>query len=432
MTSSKPGKTRLVNHFLINRQWYLVDLPGYGYAKMSATGKQKLEQVIRNYINLSQEMVMLFVLIDSRHDIGQIDMDFLIELGQSQIPFAIIFTKGDKLGPNALEAQIEKLSDGDNNAILAAEQKYAEHSKTKEAGTIYDNYGRRKAVLDNQHGKLLRELISLQASYKEGEYGTGEEVVFAYAQEYRTLSNHNLIEYEEKLNKAKEDCELEFRENFLARMRENIESAQDIFKNLNKALKNIYYGNDSYKFHYSAHSRKQGLYEMITSEVNMGGFTLFASEFEERYHSEMEDLFSKLTESDEHGDKILSEYTDYREYMDYDIEIVSKDGKSQYFSKIYGEKSGGETQTPYYVAIAASFAQMYSVGETIRIIMLDEAFDKMDDDRIENMMKFLRSQNFQIILATPPAKIETIGEYVDTVLVTYRNGYSSIVEEYDL
>jgi GTP-binding protein len=108
MTSSKPGKTRLVNHFLINRQWYLVDLPGYGYAKMSATGKQKLEQVIRNYINLSQEMVMLFVLIDSRHEIGQVDMDFLIELGQSQIPFAIIFTKGDKLGPNALAAQIEK------------------------------------------------------------------------------------------------------------------------------------------------------------------------------------------------------------------------------------------------------------------------------------------------------------------------------------
>ena len=108
MTSSKPGKTRLVNHFLINREWYLVDLPGYGYAKMSATGKQKLEQVIRNYINLSQEMVMLFVLIDSRHDNGQVDMDFLIELGQSQIPFAIIFTKGDKLGPNALAEQIEK------------------------------------------------------------------------------------------------------------------------------------------------------------------------------------------------------------------------------------------------------------------------------------------------------------------------------------
>ena len=108
MTSSKPGKTRLVNHFLINRQWYLVDLPGYGYAKMSATAKQKLEQVIRGYLNFSEEMVMLFVLIDSRHEIGKIDMDFMIELGQSQIPFAIIFTKGDKNGPNVLAAQIEK------------------------------------------------------------------------------------------------------------------------------------------------------------------------------------------------------------------------------------------------------------------------------------------------------------------------------------
>ena len=109
MTSSKPGKTRLVNHFLINRQWYLVDLPGYGYAKMSATGKQKLEQVIRNYINLSQEMVMLFVLIDCRHDLTKTDMDFLIELGQGRIPFAIIFTKGDKLGPNALQTQTDRI-----------------------------------------------------------------------------------------------------------------------------------------------------------------------------------------------------------------------------------------------------------------------------------------------------------------------------------
>ena len=108
-TSSTPGKTKLVNHFLINRSWYLVDLPGYGYAKMSATGRRQLEQVIRNYINLSPDLVMLFVLIDSRHDIGQVDMDFLCELGEGQIPFAIIFTKGDKLGPNALVAQTDRM-----------------------------------------------------------------------------------------------------------------------------------------------------------------------------------------------------------------------------------------------------------------------------------------------------------------------------------
>lgn len=107
-TSSTPGKTRLVNHYLINREWYLVDLPGYGYAKMSISGRQKLAQVIRNYLNFSGELHLLFVLIDSRHDIGKIDMDFLMELGNGGIPFAIIFTKADKLGANARAAQIEK------------------------------------------------------------------------------------------------------------------------------------------------------------------------------------------------------------------------------------------------------------------------------------------------------------------------------------
>lgn len=107
-TSSTPGKTKLVNHYLINRQWYLVDLPGYGYAKMSMSGRQKLAQVIRNYLNFSEELHLLFVLIDSRHDIGKTDMDFLMELGNGGIPFAIIFTKADKLGTNARAAQIEK------------------------------------------------------------------------------------------------------------------------------------------------------------------------------------------------------------------------------------------------------------------------------------------------------------------------------------
>lgn len=108
MTSSQPGKTRLVNHFLINNEWYLVDLPGYGYAKMSATDKKKLEDVIRNHLNFSEEMVLLFVLIDCRHDIMKTDMDFLDELGTSDIPFSIIFTKGDKLGPVARARQIER------------------------------------------------------------------------------------------------------------------------------------------------------------------------------------------------------------------------------------------------------------------------------------------------------------------------------------
>ncbi|MGN0188682.1 MAG: ribosome biogenesis GTP-binding protein YihA/YsxC [Candidatus Cryptobacteroides sp.] len=109
MTSSTPGKTRLVNHFLINGEWYLVDLPGYGYAKISANGRHKLEQVIRNYLNFSEQMQLLFVLIDCRHDLVRTDMEFLDELGTGDIPFAIIFTKADKLGPEARLRQTERI-----------------------------------------------------------------------------------------------------------------------------------------------------------------------------------------------------------------------------------------------------------------------------------------------------------------------------------
>ena len=105
--SSTPGKTSNINFFEAD-DVHFVDLPGYGYAKASASERQKIQQVINNYINLSPDLVNLFVLIDSRHDIGKIDLDFLMELGERRIPFAIIFTKGDKQGVNVLAAQIEK------------------------------------------------------------------------------------------------------------------------------------------------------------------------------------------------------------------------------------------------------------------------------------------------------------------------------------
>ncbi|MBR5431399.1 MAG: YihA family ribosome biogenesis GTP-binding protein [Bacteroidales bacterium] len=108
LTSATPGKTKVVNHFLVNDKWYLVDLPGYGYAKMSNKGREELTAVISDYILNSQEMVMLFVLVDSRYEITARDLDFISNLGQNRIPFGIVFTKCDKMGPNALKAVIEK------------------------------------------------------------------------------------------------------------------------------------------------------------------------------------------------------------------------------------------------------------------------------------------------------------------------------------
>ena len=97
MTSSTPGKTLLINHFLINKKWYLVDLPGYGYALRGKKVQQQLKNIIESYILKREQLTNLFVLIDSRHEPQKNDMDFVRWLGKSGIPFAIIFTKADKL-----------------------------------------------------------------------------------------------------------------------------------------------------------------------------------------------------------------------------------------------------------------------------------------------------------------------------------------------
>ncbi|MBS7246309.1 MAG: ribosome biogenesis GTP-binding protein YihA/YsxC [Bacteroidales bacterium] len=108
MTSQTPGKTKVVNHFLVNDSWYLVDLPGYGFAKLGQKARDEIQAVVRDYVFNSEELVLLFVLIDSRHDLGAADLDFITDLGENGIPFSIIYTKCDKQGPNVLKAQIER------------------------------------------------------------------------------------------------------------------------------------------------------------------------------------------------------------------------------------------------------------------------------------------------------------------------------------
>lgn len=106
-TSQKPGKTLLINHFLINDEWYLVDLPGYGFAQTGLKQREALRRMIERYCLLREEMVCLFVLVDCRHEPQKIDLEFMAWLGENGVPFAIVFTKGDKLGKVRLKENVE-------------------------------------------------------------------------------------------------------------------------------------------------------------------------------------------------------------------------------------------------------------------------------------------------------------------------------------
>ena len=107
MTSQKPGKTQLINHFIINDAWYLVDLPGYGYARLSKDSRDSLRRMIEDYVLERKELVLLFVLLDCRHEPQKIDLEFIQWLGEEGVPFALVFTKADKLSKGRLAANVE-------------------------------------------------------------------------------------------------------------------------------------------------------------------------------------------------------------------------------------------------------------------------------------------------------------------------------------
>ncbi len=329
---------------------------------------------------------------------------------------------------------LEEKLDSDGIVYQEALEKYNLNRKTKTAKRIAENFAPQRSQFENEKTNLVDHMKELQYRYNTDftqDFIVGISGMAEYREAAVKLRSVEMIRYEEKLRQAKDDCEQIFKSDFLSKMKELIENAKIEFRNLNKALDSIYYGDDSYHFKIGFDKKKEGLYRMITSENNQEGINLWTTAFEEQYKEEMAELFDKLMTKDDSGQKIVEEYTDYRSYLDYDIEIRKKDGSVQRFSDIYGEKSGSETQVPYYVAIAASFYQLYRYGNSVRIMLLDEAFDKMDDERIGSMMEFFSGLNLQVIMATPPAKIEIIGEKVDTVLTAIRVGQSSIVEEYD-
>ena len=111
MTSQRPGKTQLINHFIINKEWHLVDLPGYGYARLSKDGRDGLRRMIEDYVLERRELVCLFVLLDARLEPQKIDLEFIEWLGEESVPFALVFTKADKLSKGKLSANISAYKD---------------------------------------------------------------------------------------------------------------------------------------------------------------------------------------------------------------------------------------------------------------------------------------------------------------------------------
>lgn len=133
-TSGRPGKTQLINHFKVNGNWFLVDLPGYGYARVSKKDKKTFQKYITNYFEQRQQLVCSFVLVDVRHEPQKIDMEFMEWLGENGIPFSIIFTKADKLKPKAIERNVDSYIEKLLNGVWEEAPQYFVTSSSKGIG----------------------------------------------------------------------------------------------------------------------------------------------------------------------------------------------------------------------------------------------------------------------------------------------------------
>lgn len=326
---------------------------------------------------------------------------------------------------------------GHEKDVVLWNRDYEKQLQNKSYEQFQKNYGsRRKAnqtIIDNNTKSMTNCMVEYKTAHDFGAAATLEGYP-DFEAEYVKLKNSELLSYEEKVEKARQSAEEEFREQFLAKLQENMKNAQTEFKELNKALKDISFSNEKYEFLFMPSKRYRHYYEMIMDDFNaVQGESIFSGLFHENHKEVIDELFDRLALDNENSAKALEEFTDYRTYMDYDIRIIHSDDSYSLYSKVCEEKSGGETQTPFYVTVAASFVQLYRNGiggEAVGLVMFDEAFNNMDDERIGGVLEFLRRLPLQILIAAPPDKIQYISPFVEETLLVMTDEKVSFVERY--
>lgn len=331
----------------------------------------------------------------------------------------------------------EQIGDRAGDSLSIWKQEYEKQTEDKSFTQFKDNYLRRRKANQTLVDKSVNAMKEAMSGYKTAHDFGAPAAMEGYSDfeaEYLKLKNSELLKYEDKVETARSAAEEEFREQFLSKLQENMKTAQTEFKELNKALNDISFSNEKYEFLYMPSKKYRQYYEMIMDDFNaMQGESIFSGMFHENHKAVIEELFERLAIDNDNSAKALDEFTDYRTYMDYDIRIIHSDGNYSLYSKVCEEKSGGETQTPFYVTVAASFVQLYKNnigGEAIGLVLFDEAFNNMDDERIGGVLEFLRRLPLQILIAAPPDKIQYISPFVEETLLVMTDEKVSFVERY--
>ena len=262
-----------------------------------------------------------------------------------------------------------------------------------------------------------------------------------FENELTTLRDVKLPEYRLKIEDARQKATKEFRDDFIFKLKTSIEQVRTQIDELNEALKDAKFGQDSYEFTVNPNPQYLDYYNMITDEL-----LLQADSSEEAFilkHQDiMDNLFRMIGDGSEGKDKSsiiaqnVEKFTDYRTYLLFDLRVKKPDNRSYSLARNIKKASGGETQTPFYISILASFSQLYrvkanrTISNCIRLVVFDEAFSKMDRNRIVEAIKILKEFDLQVVLSAPPEKVNDISKIVDQTLIVTRQNNRSFIDLY--
>lgn len=319
-----------------------------------------------------------------------------------------------------------------------------ELTRLKKPGIVRKNFSDQVGRTLNEQRSAQQKLFQTRANYAERfkpcsfsvEAMNNDE----FAAEQERLEKSELPRYREKIKASRESAIEQFKSDFLDKLRSSIEQVQSQVKDLNRSLRQTQFGTDSYQFRVDRNPDYAEYYDMITAPESMDGDKgLFAIPFQQKYGALMEELFGRIAMADDTQlnarkqtelQENIERYTDFRTYLKFDLETTDQNGSKQLLSQTLNTKSGGETQTPFYIAMLASFAQLYQVNNlsglannTVRLVVFDEAFNKMDSDRIIESVRLLRKLGLQAIICTPPEKAQDIAPIADRTFVVSKNKY---------
>lgn len=290
---------------------------------------------------------------------------------------------------------------------------------------------------------ILNELRKEYVLEYKLSYDISKEDNNDFDNELTIIRDVKLPEYRIKIVDAYEKATKEFKDDFIFKLKTSIETVRSQIDELNEALKDAKFGQDSYQFVVTAAPQYREYYEMITDDL-----LLSYGDDEEVYNNKYQDIMSNLfkligdvsSSRDQNSllEQNVAKFTDYRTYLYFDLMVKKGENKSYSLARNIKKASGGETQTPFYISMLASFTQLYRVNadqglsNTVRLVVFDEAFSKMDSARIIESIRILKSFGLQVILSAPPEKVSELSRLVDRTLFVSRYANHSYVDEFEI